>query len=289
VDEVIDHWPARCGVVEHRAQRLRCPECGKPTRAELPAEVAGSCFGPRLQAAVATLSVRNRVSREDAVELCEELFGCRISSGTIDAILARTARTLRKPHDDLLAALRASPALNMDETGWRTAGQRRALWGLFSQRHAYFTVQADRHEDRAKKLLAETEAIVTSDRWWAYAHLPLGRRQLCWAHLRRDFKAHAEGLAAEKEFGEAGLQLCETVFWAVLSDVLCGVGVTDRLVLPAGDLREARRASGDSQPAGRPRKDPHDHADQEAIAGYFGRGGSPEGARRPARRLAAGG
>jgi transposase len=48
----------------------------------------------------------------------------------------------------------------------------------------------------------------------AYAHLPLRRRQLCWAHLQRDFKAHAEGLAAEKEFGEVGLALCERVFWA---------------------------------------------------------------------------
>jgi hypothetical protein len=55
---------------------------------------------------------------------------------------------------------------------------------------------------------------VTSDRWWAYTHLPLARRQLCWAHLRRDFTAHAEGLAAEKEFGEHGLELCERVFWA---------------------------------------------------------------------------
>jgi DNA primase len=55
---------------------------------------------------------------------------------------------------------------------------------------------------------------VTSDRWWAYAHLPLARRQLCWAHLKRDFAAHAEGLAAEKEFGEHGLKLCERVFWA---------------------------------------------------------------------------
>ena len=40
------------------------------------------------------------------------------------------------------------------------------------------------------------------------------RRQICWAHLRRDFTAHAEGLGAEKEFGEAGLELCERVFWA---------------------------------------------------------------------------
>lgn len=244
VDEVVDHWPqhCRCGhpftaaervpvseparhqveelppimvrVTEHRAQRLRCPSCGRRTRAQFPAEAAGSSFGPRLQAAVVTLSVRNRVSRDDAVELTEELFGARISSGSVDAIVARAAETLAEPHADLLAHLRTAEALNMDETGWRTAGARRALWGLFDRRHAYFEVAPDRHEDCARELLADTKAIVTSDRWWAYAHLPLRRRQLCWAHLRRDFKAHAEGLAAEKEFGEAGLELCEHVFWA---------------------------------------------------------------------------
>lgn len=243
VDEVIEHWPVRCRcghvfaeaermvgeparhqveelqpitvcVVEHRAQRLCCPECGARARAELPEEVAHSCFGPRLEAAVSTLSVRNRVSRDDAVELVEELFGARISSGTVDAILARTAAALADPHEDLLGGLRRSPAINMDETGWKTAGQRRALWGLFDRRHAYFSVEADRHEDHVKELLSDTEAIITSDRWWAYAHLPLARRQLCWAHLRRDFKAHTEGLAAEKEFGERGFELCERVFWA---------------------------------------------------------------------------
>ena len=38
----------------------------------------------------------------DAVELTEELFGARISSGTVDAILTRTAQALAEPHDDLL-------------------------------------------------------------------------------------------------------------------------------------------------------------------------------------------
>lgn len=201
-------------VSEHRAQRVRCPECGRRSRAVLPDELARSCFGARLQAAVATISVRNRVSRNDAVELIEELFGARISSGTVEAILTRTAQALAEVHDDLLGRLRDTSALNMDETGWRTAGQRRALWGIFDQRHAYFTVQPDRHEDHARELLADTKAIVTSDRWWAYEHLPLARRQLCWSHLQRDFAAHAEGLAAEKEFGETGLALCERVFWA---------------------------------------------------------------------------
>ena len=55
---------------------------------------------------------------------------------------------------------------------------------------------------------------MTSDRWWPYNHLPAGRRQIWWAHLRRDFKAHTEGPSAENEFGEHGLRTCEQVFWA---------------------------------------------------------------------------
>ena len=62
-------------------------------------------------------------------------------------------------------------------------------------------------------MLADTSAVVTSDRWWAYTHLPVRRRQVCWAHLQRDFAAHAEGLAAEKAFGEAGLRICDELFW----------------------------------------------------------------------------
>jgi transposase len=244
VDELIEHWPERCQcghvfaadeltavgepvrhqveelpvistqLIEHRLARVRCPGCGEQTRAMLPADVAGSAFGPRFEAAVAALSVRNRISRCDVVELAEELFGARLCAGTVEAILERAARALSDPHERLAERVRSSESLNMDETGWRNAGERRALWGMFTDRHAYFYLAPDRNEEHAKSLLADTEAIVTSDRWWAYSHLPLARRQICWSHLRRDFQAHAEGLAAEKEFGEAGLQLCERVFWA---------------------------------------------------------------------------
>jgi transposase len=244
VDEVVVHWPTRCDcgrvfadservavgdpvrhqveelprlavtVTEHQCPRVRCPDCARRARAALPADVAGSAFGPRFEAAAAVLSVRNRVSRRDVVECCEQLFGARISTGTVDAILARVADALEEPDADLLQRVRAARALNMDETGWRTAGERRTLWGAFTDRHAVLRVRADRHQDHAKQLLADTTAIVTSDRWWAYSHLPLKRRQICWGHLRRDFKAHAEGLAAEKAFGEAGLRICEQLFWA---------------------------------------------------------------------------
>jgi transposase len=244
VDEFVEHWPVRCGcghefvedervavgaparhqveelpvmavtVTEHQCQRVRCPDCGRRSRGELPAGVGASAFGSRFHAAVAVLSTRNRISRRDVVELCEQLFGSRISSGTVDAILARVADALADPYDDLLARVRAADALNMDETGWRTSGQRRALWGAFTDRHAVLRVADSRHEDHARALLGDTRAIVTSDRWWAYTHLPARRRQVCWAHLQRDFKAHSEGLGAEKQLGEHGLKICEQLFWA---------------------------------------------------------------------------
>ena len=101
--------PITVTVTEHRCQRVRCPGCGRRRRAELPREVAGSMFGPRFQAAVATLSVRNRIVRRDVVELCEQLFGSRISTGTVDAILCRVADALVDPCEDLLGSAARQP------------------------------------------------------------------------------------------------------------------------------------------------------------------------------------
>ncbi len=244
VDEVVEHWPSACGcgrviaeaervaageparhqveelpvmavlVTEHRCQRVQCLGCGAMPVGVLPVEVAASAFGPRLQAAVVTLSVRNRISRRDTVELCEQLFSARISSGSVEAILTRTADALTVPYEDLLERVRGAQAINMDETGWRLKGAQRALWGAFTDRHAVLAVASGRHEEHAKALLGDSRAIVTSDRWWAYNHLPVTRRQICWSHLQRDFAAHADGLAAEKQMGEDGLKICERLFWA---------------------------------------------------------------------------
>jgi transposase len=242
VDDVVPYWPLSCScghvfledervpvgdparrqvqelprvaavVIEHQCLRVRCPDCGGTPRADMPAEVAGSAFGPRMQAAVVTLSVRNRVSRRDVVELVEQLFHARISAGTVDAILTRAADALIDPYEDLLDQIRGASALHMDETGWRLKGKTRTLWGAFTDRHAVLRVAESRHEDHARELLGDTTAVVTSDRWWAYNHLPPARRQVCWSHLRRDFHAQAEGLGAEKEFGDSGLAACEQLF-----------------------------------------------------------------------------
>jgi hypothetical protein len=105
---------------------------------------------------VAVLSVRNRVSCRDVVELAEELFGARICAGTVDAILTRTANALEDPYEQLLADVRASESLNMDETGWRLKGAQRALWGMFTARRALSTSPQTATRTTPKSCSADT-------------------------------------------------------------------------------------------------------------------------------------
>ncbi len=246
VDEIVDHYPRSCGgcghrftdserqptrrfgrhqvaelppiaviVSEHRTHRLRCPDCRAKTKAELPIELSGSAFGPRLQAGVVTMSARNRISRRDMSELVGDLFGLRMSVGTVDAICQRASAALADPHERLVASVLGSPALNVDETGWRTAGEARALWTATTPTAAIFRVAEDRHRERLEELIGEDFAgIVCSDRWWAYDHLDPALRQACWEHLKRDFTRHAEGFAEQRAFGEAGLALTGRLFGA---------------------------------------------------------------------------
>ena len=174
-----------------------------------------AAFGPRLQAAVATLAVRNRVSRRDTVELVGELFGCQLASGTIDAIVQRAGGALAASQARLAEHLGAAPAVTIDETGWRLRGSKRTLWGALTPQAALFRIAPDRHEREARALLGEDFAgIVSSDRWWTYNYLEPGRRQVCWSHLCRDFTAQSEGLEPEQSFGQAGLEIAARLFQA---------------------------------------------------------------------------
>jgi transposase len=197
---------------EHRTHRLRCPGCAKRTRARL-GIVGESAFGPGLHATAVTLTARNRISRRDMSELLWELFGVRVSVGAIDQICQRTSALLAGPHERLISQVLGSGAINIDETGWFSSGENRTMWTAATAQAAIFQIVKDRHRDRLQELLGTGFAgIVTSDRWWAYDLLDPEQRQACWSHLQRDFRFHSEGLAAQAQFGQAGLALTRRLF-----------------------------------------------------------------------------
>jgi transposase len=160
--------------------------------------------------------VRNRLSRRQLVELLEELFGCPIAIGTIDAILSRTAETLEPVYEELLEQTGASGALNIDETGWYLGGEPRTLRGAFSKQTAVLRIAPDRGKQHLYGLIGNNfVGIVGSDRFSAYNSLKPAQRQVCWSHLRRDFTFHADlGLGSQETFGLDGLEVTWNVFQA---------------------------------------------------------------------------
>ena len=246
VDEIVDHYPDACGgcgrrfddgqrrprgrfgrhqvaelpaisviLTEHRTHQLRCRHCRARTSARLPVEIAGSPFGPRLQAAVVTLTARHRVSRRGICELTRDLFGVTLSTGAVDAICQRASHALAGPHCHLQDWVLDQRAVHVDETGWRTRGEGRALWTATTPGATFLQIAAHCNREQFNALVGTNYAgIIISDRWNGFEHRDPNQRQVCWSHIERDFRRHSEGLAEQKTFGERGLELSRRVFAA---------------------------------------------------------------------------
>lgn len=213
--QVSDLPPVRVEVTEYQLQRVRCPCCGQETRAGLPVGVPTGAFGPRLQAAVAVLSGRYRLSRRAVVGVLADLMGAGIALGSVDALCQDTAVALVAPVAELEHAVRAAPVANADETSWRQAGKLCWLWVVVTGLVTVFTIATSRGSAVIKGMLGEDfPGIVISDRYTAYLWLGTLRRQICWAHLKRDFQGLVDRGGAAKEVGQPALDLVARLFTA---------------------------------------------------------------------------
>ena len=181
----------------------------------MPDVIGSSAFGPRLQAAVVTLTARHRISRRGICELARDLFGVALSPGAVDAICQRASDALAGPQLELADWVLDQGAVHVDETGWQTSGEGRALSTATTPAAAFFQIAEHCNREQFDALIGTSyPGIVVSDRWNGYSHLDPNQRQVCWSQLRRDFRRHADGLAEQKTFGEHGLELSGRVFAA---------------------------------------------------------------------------
>jgi len=171
---------------------LRCQHCDVLTEAAWPTAVPRRSFGPSVQAWVGLLAGAYRISKRNVVTLLADAFGVHMCVGTVSQLEQQVSMALQAPTEEALGYVRQQPIVNMDETGWRERRSKAWLWTAVTAGVTVFVIRCHRAREVIDELLGDNNtAIIGSDRYSAYGHLPLSQRQVCWAHLRRTFEDFA--------------------------------------------------------------------------------------------------
>lgn len=208
-------------VDEYRLHRLSCPECGATTCGDLPAEVPRGCFGPYLQAVLATLAGGYRLSKRQVQQIVGDLFGLSIATGMVCKLERQSAAVLEAPYNEMAVDVHDAPAVGIDDTSWREDRRKVQLWVVVTALTTVFSIAAKRSAAVAKGLLgSKPNQVVISDRHGSFEWIDPAWRQVCWSHLDRDFQAMIDRGGPGEATGRALLRISKRMFrwWHRLCD-----------------------------------------------------------------------
>jgi len=212
--QIVEIPPVAAEVIEYVLHRVRCRGCGEVTAADLPEGVPAGCAGVRLQAIMTLLTGRCRLSRREARDIAVALFGpkARVSLGTVAAMERRTSKALRGAYDEALDAVQSADFVHCDETSWREANKLAWLWSAVTPKLKVFRIDRRRNREAFRKLLFTFEGILVTDRFSVYRAHDTERRQLCWAHVLRNFRGLEERGGKARSLGVSGQKIVKAVF-----------------------------------------------------------------------------
>lgn len=191
--QVWDLPPIKPLVVEYQILSGRCLKCGRTHRGRLPEGMPSGMLGPRAMATVGVLSGKYHLSKRSIESLLTDLSGLKISLGTVSHTEERVSAALAHPVEDAQSYVREQAVVHADETGHKVAGKKAWMWVAVTNWVSVFLIRLGRGRREAEELLGKAfRGILVSDRWSAYNFVDTVRRQLCWAHLLRDFKKISE-------------------------------------------------------------------------------------------------
>ena len=199
--QVTEVPPVKAHITEYQFPNVVCGHCGEATRMPLPEEIAGH-FGPQLTALIAYLTVVCRLPRRLVEAMLADVLGIEISLGSTQKAWEEVSQAVQQPVVQLEEQLPHQARLNVDETGWRTNGDKRWIWVLVASQFAFYIVAAHRNTEVLVSLLGTIfRGILCSDRLPVYLKYHSGKMQLCWAHLKRALQGildHPQSLEAER-------------------------------------------------------------------------------------------
>ncbi len=174
-----------------------CPRCRKRIESRAPGQPPAASLphgqlGINALATAAILRVRHRLPFRQISQLLLEMPGLRLSPGAIVKQIMRLSRWLDDKYLQLIARMRHSGQVHVDETGWRIDGKNFWLWAFTDPTFTLYHVDQSRRAKVPTKLLGRKfNGTVICDFYNAYGKVP-GDKQRCLVHLMREIKQTAE-------------------------------------------------------------------------------------------------
>jgi len=202
--QIVDIPPIEPQVTEYVQYIYRCKDCGELIYQPLPDELKRKHFGPGTLSVVGMLTGFLNTSKRKALAIINEVFSVPMSLGGLSNCEAQLTDVLEQPYNETAEHVREQDVGHADETGWPRANKQKGwLWTFCCVTAAFFMVHANRSQQAARKLMGNFSGKLVSDRYNAYNFYKL-IRQICWSHLKRDFKAISEGKGS---IGKTGQEL----------------------------------------------------------------------------------
>jgi transposase len=219
--QIVEIPPIKPIVVEHRLHQRRCDNCGTSTRGVLPENVNPSGYGIRVVALVAVLSGLYRHSQRMVQSALANVFGVSMSLGMVNKLRLEASFAVEGAVEEAKTYVQNSRVVGADETSFAQGNvdgcnEKKSLgwlWVAVTPLVTYFQITLERGSDAARNLLGENfSGILNSDRYAAYNWVDLEQRQLCWAHLKREFIKISERSGVSSNIGNALVKQQEKLF-----------------------------------------------------------------------------
>jgi transposase len=187
--QVFDLPALRLVVTEHRLVCRGCT-CGTVTKADAPPGVSAPVqYGPRLAGTGVYLFHGQFLSKSRTVQAVGDLFGARISAGTLVSWTKRIAsQVAAKVVPAITGRIAGSAVAHFDETGFRAAGRLHWMHSASIPTDVLLTV----HEKRGVKgmdaagVLPRFRGTAVHDAWAPYDTYTACTHALCNAHALRE-------------------------------------------------------------------------------------------------------
>lgn len=180
-------------VTEHVVQACRCRNCQSIQTGEVPPAIAATgLIGPRMMGLLLFMKGAMRNSYSGMEEFLEQVMGFKVCRGYLVKVMARGARVLETPVEELRSLLPVQQVLNVDETGHKEKGKAMWTWCFRANNFVLFSIQTSRSSDVLMEFLGqEFNGVLGCDYFSAYRKfmkIMSGSIQFCFAHLIRDLK-----------------------------------------------------------------------------------------------------